>query len=347
MPKMPDRNEVATIVRQSSGIISGLMACLRRSSVSRLARADKLSYLGLSISFTDGDACAGCPFSTASRRSRRRPATAASPTAADELNVSPAAISRMVHLLEERLGVALFERKANRLAPTPAGRAYQAGPDADLRCARQPDRAGDGEAGARVLTIGVGPTFAIRWLIPRLADFQKVAPDIEVRFTTGGVAAPFADDWTCGITLGDGDWPGLVAERLFAADLMPVCAPRARAAAEAAGRPGGGDAAAGGARARRLAALAQGGRASAASQPRGRSSNITARRCRRRRRRRRRDGHPALYRRRSRGRPPGGAVRADGAEGQAVVSGLSRHARIGAGVRGVSQLDRESSAERL
>jgi LysR family glycine cleavage system transcriptional activator len=78
----------------------------------------------------------------------------------------------------------------------------------------------------RVLTIGVGPTFAIRWLIPRLADFQKVEPDIEVRFTTGGVAAPFADDWTCGITLGDGDWPGLTAERMFAADLLPVCAPR-------------------------------------------------------------------------------------------------------------------------
>ena len=47
--------------------------------------------------------------------------------AAAELNVSPAAVSRMVHLLEDRLGVALFERKANRLALTSAGRAYQSG----------------------------------------------------------------------------------------------------------------------------------------------------------------------------------------------------------------------------
>jgi LysR family glycine cleavage system transcriptional activator len=46
-----------------------------------------------------------------------------------------------------------------------------------------------------------------------------------VRFATGGAAAPFSDDWTCGITLGNGDWPGLVAERLFAANLTPVCAP--------------------------------------------------------------------------------------------------------------------------
>jgi LysR family glycine cleavage system transcriptional activator len=78
----------------------------------------------------------------------------------------------------------------------------------------------------RVLTVGVGPTFAMRWLIPRLADFRKVEPDIDVRITTGGAAAPFGDDWSCGIKLGDGEWPGLVAEPLFAADLLPVCAPR-------------------------------------------------------------------------------------------------------------------------
>jgi len=77
-----------------------------------------------------------------------------------------------------------------------------------------------------VLTIGVGPTFAMRWLIPRLADFRKHEPDIDVRITTGGAAAPFVDDWSCGIKLGDGEWPGLVAEPLFAADLLPVCAPR-------------------------------------------------------------------------------------------------------------------------
>lgn len=145
--------------------------------------------------------------------------------AADELHVTPAAVSRLVHLLEARIGTELFERKANRLAPTAAGRAYQAGVtplfDALASLTAQVSAMG----GTRVLTVGVGPTFAIRWLIPRLAEFQKVAPEIEVRFATGGVAAPFSDDWTCGITLGDGDWPGLVSERLFPADLTPVCAP--------------------------------------------------------------------------------------------------------------------------
>jgi LysR family glycine cleavage system transcriptional activator len=145
--------------------------------------------------------------------------------AADELHVTPAAVSRMVHLLEERLGVPLFARKANRLTATPAGRSYQAGLTTLLdQLAALTDQV-IASAGSRVLTVGVGPTFAIRWLIPRLADFQKTDPDIEVRFATGGAAAPFNDDWTCGIRLGDGEWPGLVAERLFAADLVPVCAP--------------------------------------------------------------------------------------------------------------------------
>jgi LysR family glycine cleavage system transcriptional activator len=75
----------------------------------------------------------------------------------------------------------------------------------------------------------------MRWLIPRLTDFRTEEPDIEVRITTGGAAAPFGDDWSCGIKLGNGNWPGLLAEPLFAADLLPVCAPRLAAQAK---RPG-------------------------------------------------------------------------------------------------------------
>jgi LysR family glycine cleavage system transcriptional activator len=146
--------------------------------------------------------------------------------AGHELNVSAAAVSRMVHLLEQRLGVALFERKANRLSMTAAGRAYQSGLTPIFDALASLTAQVTAPAGPRVLTIGVGPTFAMRWLIPRLADFRSVQPDIDVRITTGGAAAPFAEDWSCGIKLGDGDWPGLLAEPLFAADLLPVCAPR-------------------------------------------------------------------------------------------------------------------------
>ena len=143
-----------------------------------------------------------------------------------ELNVSAAAISRMVHLLEQRLGVALFERKANKLVTTVAGRAYQNGLTPIFDALASLTAQVTATSSTRVLTIGVGPTFAMRWLIPRLAEFRKQEPDIEVRITTGGMAAPFADDWSCGVALGDGEWPDLVAEPLFAADLLPVCAPR-------------------------------------------------------------------------------------------------------------------------
>src|SRR5262252_5515268 len=145
--------------------------------------------------------------------------------AAGELHVTPAAISRMVQLLEQRIGVPLFERKANRLTLTAAGRAYQAGltPILDQLALLTAQVAA--LAGSRVLTIGVGPTFATRWLIPRLADLQKSAPDVEVRFATGGATVPYNDEWTCGIRLGDGNWPGFSAERLFTAELRPVCAP--------------------------------------------------------------------------------------------------------------------------
>jgi len=143
-----------------------------------------------------------------------------------ELHVSAAAVSRLVHLLEQRLGVALFERKANRLAVTSAGRAYQSGLTPIFDALASLTAQVSAPSTQRVLTIGVGPTFAMKWLIPHLADFRKAEPDIEVRITTGGAAAPFGDDWSCGINLGDGEWPGLVAEPLFAADLLPVCTPR-------------------------------------------------------------------------------------------------------------------------
>src|SRR6476469_5861609 len=143
-----------------------------------------------------------------------------------ELNVSAAAISRLVHLLEQRLGVALFERKANRLVMTSAGRAYQGGLTPIFDALASLTAQVTAPSSVRVLTIGVGPTFAMKWLIPHLADFRKHEPDIDVRIPTGGAAAPFGDDWSCGVKLGDGEWPGLVAEPLFAGDLLPVCAPR-------------------------------------------------------------------------------------------------------------------------
>ena len=145
--------------------------------------------------------------------------------AGEELAVTQAAVSRMVRLLEERLGYTLFDRHANRLALTWQGRTLLPG----LTSAFDAIATLAGQVGsmssARALTVGVGTSFAMRWLIPRLSGFQSRHPDIEVRIATGGAQQPIRDDWTCGIVLGDGRWLGYEATALFSADLFPVCAP--------------------------------------------------------------------------------------------------------------------------
>ena len=144
--------------------------------------------------------------------------------AGEELNVTQAAISRLVRLLEERLGFRLFDRMPNGLALTPQGRALQPGLTAAFDAIAGITQQVAAMRSTPVLTLGVGPSFAVRWLIPRLASFYRQHPDIEVRLATGGAINPFNDDWTCGILLGNGDWPGHQAEPMFSADLFPVCA---------------------------------------------------------------------------------------------------------------------------
>jgi LysR family glycine cleavage system transcriptional activator/LysR family transcriptional regulator of beta-lactamase len=143
--------------------------------------------------------------------------------AAQELNVTQAAVSRMVRLLEARLGFSLFERLPNGLVPTAQATALQP----QLTAAFDQIASSVEQVAAMrtepVLTVGVGPSFAVRWMIPRLATFYRQHPKIEVRIATGGTINPFKDDWTCGILLGSGDWPGLEAVPLFSADLYPVC----------------------------------------------------------------------------------------------------------------------------
>jgi LysR family glycine cleavage system transcriptional activator/LysR family transcriptional regulator of beta-lactamase len=144
--------------------------------------------------------------------------------AGEELNVTQAAVSRLVRLLEDRLGFRLFERMPNGLTLTPQGRALQPGLTAAFDAIAGITQQVAAMRSTPVLTLGVGPAFAVRWLIPRLAGFYREHPDIEVRLATGGAINPFNEDWTCGILLGNGDWPSYQAEPMFSADLFPVCA---------------------------------------------------------------------------------------------------------------------------
>jgi DNA-binding transcriptional LysR family regulator len=66
-----------------------------------------------------------------------------------------------------------------------------------------------------VLTVGVAPAFGLHWLIPRLADFNRIHPEVEVRMATGGLMNPLRGDWTCTVRRGLGDWPAMLPRSCF------------------------------------------------------------------------------------------------------------------------------------
>src|SRR5690348_15323090 len=128
-----------------------------------------------------------------------------------ELNVTPAAVSQQVRLLEQRLGFALFQRHANELELTDQGRAFQPGlTDAFDNIQRLTDQVAAMRPGP-VLVAGIAPAFALNWLIPRLPSFSRKHPEVEFRMATGGKRLPLRDDWTCSVRRGVGDWPGYIA----------------------------------------------------------------------------------------------------------------------------------------
>ena len=146
--------------------------------------------------------------------------------AANELHVTQTAISRLVKLVEGQIGQRLFDRQANSLTPTPAGRSL-----APLLADsfRRLDAAVDSVRRATPpgLSVAIGPTFAMRWLIPRLHLFQLRHPGIEVRLVTAiEDTVTLRADWTATIRLSTAPLPGLLAEKLFSAVLIPVAAPQ-------------------------------------------------------------------------------------------------------------------------
>jgi LysR family glycine cleavage system transcriptional activator len=146
--------------------------------------------------------------------------------AADELHVTQAAISHQIRGLEERLGVRLFRRLPRGLVLTEEAQRYlPAVRDAFARL-----EAATAELLARrtggTLTASVLPSFAAKWLVPRLGRFRAANPDIDLRISTSQHLVDFArEDVDIGIRMGRGQYPGLRVDRLFGETLVPVCSP--------------------------------------------------------------------------------------------------------------------------
>jgi LysR family glycine cleavage system transcriptional activator len=145
---------------------------------------------------------------------------------AEELHVTPGAISQQMRQLEERLGFRLFQRDGRGLALTAEGQrlAQVANEvhgrlDDTLRELRS-----DGVAGAfRLRSV---PSFLSRWLMPRLPDLQQRFPNLRLRIESEDSSTSLASaEFDLAIDLNDGSYPGLLATSLMDESIFPVCAP--------------------------------------------------------------------------------------------------------------------------
>ena len=147
--------------------------------------------------------------------------------AAEALHLSQSAVSKQILELEGSLGVPLFERLRKRLVLTPAGLRYEHAVRVLLTQleAATLDVITSGDGGG-ALHISCLPTFAAKWLIPRLPGFQKLHPQIALHFV------PFAQGYTferadldCSILFGQGHWPGAQSDYLTGREVMLIAPP--------------------------------------------------------------------------------------------------------------------------
>jgi LysR family transcriptional regulator, glycine cleavage system transcriptional activator len=152
--------------------------------------------------------------------------------AAVELNLTQSAVSRQIHQLEELLDVALFERVRQRVVITDAGKLYLKDISRiliDLKGSTSRIMACGGSAS--LLNLAVLPTFATRWLLPRLSAFLQQHPDITVNFATRTAQFDFAaEPFDAAIHYGSPNWLGAVAHHLMDEDTIPVCSPKFKTA---------------------------------------------------------------------------------------------------------------------
>jgi LysR family transcriptional regulator, glycine cleavage system transcriptional activator len=146
--------------------------------------------------------------------------------AANELNVTPAAISHQVRLLEDHIGLRVFERNGRGILLTDAGAAgLNDLREAFAHLSAAMNAIGSlGETGA--LSVSVAPSFAGKWLLPRLDSFEREHPEIDVHVSASMQLADFARDRVdVAVRYGAGGYPDLFFEKLLTETVIPVCSP--------------------------------------------------------------------------------------------------------------------------
>ena len=149
--------------------------------------------------------------------------------AADELAVTPSALSHQIRSLEDFLQVRLFERGTRKIALTAAGRRLQPGLEAGFTHIREAVAVLRAPSNPNVLVVSTPPGLTAKWLAPRLYRFSTRHPDIDVRITSSAERADFHNDGIDvairNMPLDPPGEPGLVFEPLVEITYLPVCTP--------------------------------------------------------------------------------------------------------------------------
>ncbi|MBP7202980.1 MAG: transcriptional regulator GcvA [Propionivibrio sp.] len=145
--------------------------------------------------------------------------------AAEELNLTHSAVSHQIRSLQSELGVTLFEKSGRGLMLTEQARAYVQRIESAFKEIEEAtlDVTTHNRHRLRISTI---PSFAARWLLPRLGDFIATCPDVDVEVQSSHRAADVkGGEVDIGIRFDTGPHPGLYSERLMRDWLFPVCSP--------------------------------------------------------------------------------------------------------------------------
>lgn len=147
--------------------------------------------------------------------------------AGEELRVSREAVSRHIRLLEQHLGVALFERRHRSVALTPEGTRFNRVVRESLENIAYGAGAAKSEIPKRKITVSATIAIASFWLTPRLARFRAAHPQVEIHIAISDEPRDLVpDEIDIGLRYGDGNWSGVESTKLFDVVSFPVCSPQ-------------------------------------------------------------------------------------------------------------------------
>lgn len=145
--------------------------------------------------------------------------------AANELHVTHGAISRQVAAFETWLGVQVFQRRGKRVRLTDDGRRYLSTVQAAFdSIAHATDQLRDTGV-VHVLRVNALPTFAMKWLLPRLHQFQRKVPNAELRLSTSNAPVETLESFDVAVRRGPAHWPNCVSGHFLGESEIPVCSP--------------------------------------------------------------------------------------------------------------------------